>query len=110
MQIAGVHTIFLQTPRQDAKGQACAIDRHIDLFEHVRQCAYMIFMAVGQHYGLDFVLIFNQVGYIRYDQINAQHILIGEHQAGIYDQYLVIYTYNRHVLADFTQSAQGNNL
>ena len=110
MQVAGVHPIFLKTPLQDAQGQAGTIHRHIDLLQQVRQGADMVLMAVSQHHSLDHIPVLDEVGDIRDNEIYPQHILLREHEAGIDDQNLIIYTNNGHVLADFPKSAQGNDL
>ena len=96
------YSIFLQTTLKDAQGKSRAINRHIYLFQHIRQRTDMILMSMGQHNCLDMLPVFHQKSKIRNDQIYTQHFLIWEHQAGINKQYLFTVPHHCHIFADFT--------
>ena len=66
-------------------------------------------MAVREKYGLDFVLVFEQVGNVWNDNIDAQQFLIREHDAGVNDDDGPIGPKRHHVHAEFTESAKGND-
>ena len=51
-----------------------------------------------------------QIFIIGNDVINSNHIVSGEHDAGIYHQNLVLEFIGGHVLAYFPEPPQGNNL
>ncbi len=69
----------------------------------------MVFMAVGQENGLEFVLVFHQERGIRDHQIDPQHVIIRECQPGIHQDHVIAVDECRHVLADFPQTAQRND-
>ena len=66
-------------------------------------------MAVREKYGLDFVLVFEQVGDVRNDDVDAQQLLIGKHDARINDNHGAVRAERHHVHAEFTESAKGND-
>ena len=45
----------------------------------------MVFVAVGDDKGPDLVDILLQIGRIRNDQIDSQHVILGEGQAAVHD-------------------------
>ena len=69
----------------------------------------MVFMAMGDDNGLNLFFIFNQIGEVRNNNINAQQIFFRECQSGIeYDDFIAIFK-NGHVLTDFPKTSQRNN-
>src|SRR3972149_5912618 len=48
------------------------------------------------------------VGDVRDDQIDAQHLLLGEHEAGVDDDEVFAKLEDHHVLADLAEAAQGD--
>ena len=100
MQVARVDAVLLETSLKDAERQARAVNRHIDFLEHIRQGTDMVLMAVREHNGLDFILVFNQIADVRNDEVDAEHILIRKHQTRIDDENFIIHTDYRHILAD----------
>ena len=69
----------------------------------------MILMAMGQHETFDFALVLFQIRDIRDDIVHAQHILARENKAAIDDEDIILPLDDRHVFADLTDAAQGNN-
>ena len=67
-------------------------------------------MPVRQDNRLDLIPIFDQISNIRNDKVNAQHILLWEHQSGVNDKNLIIHTDGGHILSDFTKTAQRDDL
>ena len=110
MQIARIHTIFLETAFQNAQRQTRAIDRHIELFKDIGQGTDMVFVPVGQDNRLNHIAILQKIADIRNNEVHAQHIFFGEHEPGINHENFIANPDDRHVLADLPQSAQGNNL
>ena len=82
-EIAGIHAILLQPALQDAQGQPRAINGNINLLQHIRQRTDMVLMTMSQHNSLHLVLVLHQIRNIRNNQVNAEHFLVREHQAGI---------------------------
>ena len=103
---AGRQTMLLQLVFDQADGQLGGVDRHIEFFEQVRQTADVILMAVGDEQTLDAVLIFQHIGKIRNDQINAEHISIGENKSAVHEDHIPLAFIQRNVFADLTEAAQ----
>ena len=70
----------------------------------------MVFVAVGDDDAAQLFLALQQVADIGDDQVDAQHLFLGEHQAGIDDDDVVVVLDGHHVLADFAQAAEGDDL
>src|SRR6185369_13231268 len=51
-----------------------------------------------------------QVGDVGDDQVNAEHMRLGEHQAAIDDDDIIAVLENGHVQADLPQPAEGDDL
>ena len=71
--------------------------------------ADVVFMTVGEDDALHLAAVLAQVGQIRDDVIDAQHVIFREHQAGIHHQDLTVIFVDHHILANFAQSAQGDD-
>ena len=110
VQVARVNAVLLEAALEDAERQARAVDRHIDFLEDVRQCADVILVAVRQHDGLDLILVLDEVADVRDDEVDAEHVLIREHQARINDENLVIHADDCHILADLPQASERDDL
>ena len=80
------------------------------VLQDVRQRAGMILMAMRQHDGRDLVLVLEQIGDIRDDEIDAEHIVIREHEPRVDHEDLVIHLDDGHVLADFSEPAERDDL
>ena len=50
---------FLQLMFNKPHGKPCGIDRYIDLRQDIRQCADVVFMAVGDHKPFHLLFVFN---------------------------------------------------
>ena len=110
MKIAARYIVFLQPPRQYAERQLRAIDRHIEFLQHIRERPDMILMAMREHDGLHLVAIFHEICDVWNHEVNAKHVVLREHETSINQKNLVPISHDRHIFADFPQSAQGNNL
>ncbi len=64
-------------------GKARGINGQIDLFEQVGQAADVVFMAVRDNNALDAVLILDNIGEIRNDEVHAEHVAVREHDAAV---------------------------
>ena len=69
----------------------------------------MVLVSVGDEDAPDAVLVFQQVGEVRDDHVDAVHIVVGEAHAGIHHDHVAAVFINGHVLADLVETAQGNN-
>ena len=69
----------------------------------------MILMTVGDENTLDFVGILNSIAEIGNNQINAEHIGIGERKSAVNEYHITLTLIERHILADLVKSAQKCN-
>ena len=104
------HAVLLKLGTQDTCHQTRAIDRNIQLFEHIRQCTDVILMAVRDDNAAHLVLVPAQIRDIRNDQIDAQQIIVRKRHAAVNDKNVLSVLHDRHVLADLIESAQRYNL
>jgi hypothetical protein len=61
---------------------------------------------MGDEEGLDLLATFHEVGHIGHHQIDAEHLLVREHQAAVDDHDLIPVLEHRQVLADLAHTAQ----
>jgi len=69
--------------------ERCGIDGRGYLLEQVGQRSDMILVAVGQYDAAYVVAVFHEVRPVRDDEIDAEHIILGEHQSRVDDQKVV---------------------
>ncbi|CDC25498.1 uncharacterized protein BN668_01818 [Firmicutes bacterium CAG:466] len=103
------HFMLSELIFQQAQCQQCAEYRHFQLFQYIGQCADVVFVTVSQHDASDFFYVLCQIGNIRNNQVNAQHIVLGERQATVDDDDIVAVFQYGHILPDLFQTAQSDN-
>lgn len=96
------NVIFFQFPFDEAAYELGGVYGHIYFIEQVGQTADMVFMTMGDDDGPYFVPVFNQVTHVRDDEVDAEHVVIREGQAGVDDDNIIPVLDDRHILADFT--------
>ncbi len=87
-----------------------AVDRHVQLGQHPRQRADVVFVAVRQHDGAHVLAVLEQVAEIRNDDVDAEQLGFGKHQSGIDDDDVVTPANGHAIHAEFAESAEGYNL
>ena len=116
---AGVHlderrgrgeTVLLQFVLDQTDGQRGAVDRHVHLREQIRDAADMVLMAVGDDHAADAVAVLLQIGEIRDDQIDAEHIAVGERHTAVNDHDIALALKHGEVLADLVETAEEGDL
>ena len=107
---AGGQTMLLQLVFDQSDGELGRIDGHIELFEQIRQTADMIFMTVGDKQAFDTVFVFQHIGEIRNDQINAEHLGIREHQTAVHKDHIPLTFVQGNVFADLAKTAQRTDV
>ena len=75
-----------------------------------RQRTDVVLMTVGQEHAADLVFVFDQVRHVGNDQVDAVHFLIREAKTAVDDDDILAVFQNGHVLADFVESTEGNDL
>ena len=98
--------MLAQLVLDEAERQPAPVNRRGNLGQDVGQRSDMVFVAVGQQKAEHLFLPLGQVGDIRQHQVDAEHLLFGEHQAGVdHDDLLVVFE-NHHVAPDLAQSPE----
>ncbi len=87
------------------QGELGAVDRHVQLGEDPRQATDVVLVAVGQHDPAHLATVLNQVGDVRYDDVDAQQLFFGEHQTGVHDKDVVAEPKCQTIHAELTESA-----
>ena len=99
--------MFLDLVAEEAAGERRGVDGHArELGQDVRQTADMVLVGVRDEERLDLVAALLEVRHIGHDQVDAEHLLVGEHQAAVDDHDLVAVLEDVHVLADLAHAAQ----
>ena len=104
------HAVFLQPARQDAQCQRCAVYGAVDFLHYIRQRTDVVFVSVRKEDPLDHIFIFLEIGKIRNHQVDPQHIIIWKSKTGIDEDDFVPVFEGGHILADFPQSAQRDDI
>ena len=68
----------------------------------------MVLVAVGEDDPEHLLVLSEQVADVGDDEVDAGHVLAGEHQAGVDDQDLVVPLQGPHVAADLAEPAEGD--
>ena len=102
------HAAAAQLDLQQTAGEGGGVDRRRDLFQHVADGAGVVFVAVGDHDPANLVALVLQVTKVGDDVIDPQHVVLGEHDAGVDHQHVVAILQRHHVLPDLPQSTQGD--
>ena len=101
--------VLFELGLHQAQGQPRAVDRDVQLAEHVGQRADMVLVAMGEDDAANPVFPLHEVGDVGYDQVDPRHLILGEHDTRVDDQDLALALDDRHVLADLAQPAQRDD-
>ena len=70
----------------------------------------MVLMTVSNKYRFHLISVFNEIAEIRDHNIDPRHCFIRKGHACIYYDNFVAITESSHILPNFPQTSQGNNL
>ena len=105
-----VELVLLDLVAEQAAGQRRGVDRHAgELGQHVRQCADVVLVGMGDQERLDVGASFLEVGDVGDDQVDPEHLLVREHQAAVDHHDLVAVLEDEHVLADLPHPAERDD-
>ncbi len=96
--------VLTQLVFNQGKGQPGAIDRRLQFVKDIGGGADMVLMAMGKYKSPHPLLIGNQVTDIGNDQVNPQHIFLGENGAAVHDNNVLTIFKHGDVLSDFINS------
>ena len=101
--------VLLQLQRHQAQRQTGAVDRGLDLLQHVGQRADVVLVAVGQEDAADFLLVLDEVRHVGDHQIHAVHVALGKAHAAVHNDDVAAIFQHGHILADLIETAQAHN-
>ena len=102
--------VLLDLVAQQPARQRGGVDGHAgELRQDVGQPAHVVLVGVGDEEGLDALALVPQVGDVGHHEVDAEHLLVGEHQAAVDDDDLVAELEDRHVLADLADAAERDD-
>ena len=102
-------TVACQFDLDQAAGQGRGIDRGRHVRQQVLDGTDMVLVTVGDDDPMHLGGMVAQILEIRDDVVHPEHVIIGEHQAGIHDQDVAVVFVGHHVLADLAQAAEGDD-
>jgi hypothetical protein len=91
------------------EGELGAVDRDVELGEDPGQAADVVFVAVGEDDGADFLAVLSEIADVGDDDVDAEELFFGEHQAGIDDDNVVFIAEGQAVHAELAESAEGDH-
>ena len=104
-----LNAVLLQLQVHQRQRQFRSVERRGHLAQDVRRRADVVLVSVGKEVSAHVALLLHQIGHIRNDQIDAQHILFGENAAAVNHHNVILIFKNCHVLADFIHTAKADN-
>ena len=105
-----VELVLLDLVAEQAAGQGARVDRHArELGQDVRQAADVVLVGVGDQERLDVGAALLEVGDVGDDEVDAEHLLVGEHEPAVDDDDVVAVLEDVHVLADLAHPAERDD-
>src|ERR1700719_5042417 len=98
--------VLLQLGLDQAEGQPRPVDRNVQLLQRKGQPADVVLMTVGQEDADDLATGREQVGDVGEDKVDAEHVLLREHEARVDDDDLVLPLQHPHVDAARAEAAE----
>ena len=100
--------VLAQLVAQEAKRQRRAVHRNVEARQYVRQRADVVLVTVRQHDAADARRTLEQPRDVGNDQVDTEHLLLGEHKPGVDDHDVVAARDGEHVAADLPETAKRN--
>ena len=96
----------------EAEGELAGENRHlvVEVLQEIRQRTRMVLMAMGDDDATKLVLVLENVGVIRQDEVDAGLVVVGGHEACVDEHHVIAALEGGHVLADAVKAAQGDDL
>ena len=104
-----VELVLLQLRADESERQLRAVDRCRHLPEEVRERADVILMGVGDEDAAEAALPLPDVGEVGDDDVDPEHLLLGEHEAGVDEDEVVVDLQDERVAADLAQAAERDD-
>ena len=93
----------------EGEGELGAVDGDVELGEDPGQAADVVLVAVGEDDGADFVAVLDEIADVGDDDVDAEELFFGEHQAGIDDDDVILPAEGQAVHTELTQAPEGDH-
>ena len=103
-------SVLFQLVFDIGQGEFRAPDGHVQFAQNPGQGADVVFVPVGQDDAAHPLPVFDQIGNIGDNNVDAQQFGFGKHQAGIDDDDVVTPANGHAVHSELAQAAQGHNV
>ncbi len=103
------YSMLVQLAFRQAEGEVRCVNRNVDLLQHIRQRTEMIFVAMRENNGQDFVPVLFENFKIRNTNIDAIDALFGKTHARVQHEHLVAEAQQSTVHPELADTAEGNN-
>ena len=105
-----VELVLLDLVAEQAPGEGGRIDRHArELGQDVRQAADVVLVGVGDEEGAELGAVLLEIGDVGDDEVDAEHLLVREHEPTVDDDDVVAVLEEVHVLADLAHPAERDD-
>ena len=102
--------MFFELAFNVSQSEFGAVDGDFELGEDPRQAADVVLMAVGEDDAADHGAIFDEIGDVGDDDVDAEQFGLGEHKAGIDDDDVVLPANGSAVHAELAEASQRDDL
>ena len=111
-ELGRADVVLGELPLDDAEGELARVDGHLarEVLEQVRQRARVVLVAVRDDDATELLLVLEDVGVVREDEVDAGLSLVWEHETGVDEDHVVPVLEGGHVLADAVQASQRDDL
>ena len=103
-------SVFFEFVFDVGEGEFRAIDRNVQFTENPWQGADVVFMSMSENDAAYLMTIFEQIGDIGNDDVDAEQFGFGEHQAGVDDDDVIALADGHAVHAELAHAAQRNDM
>jgi hypothetical protein len=86
------------------------VDGDVKLGEDPGEATDMVFVAVGEDDAADESAVFNEIANVGDDDVDAEELLFGEHEAGVNDDDVVAEAEGEAVHAELAESTERDDL
>ena len=105
-----VELVLLDLAAEETAGEGRGVDRDArELRQHVGQAADVVLVGVGDQERPDVGLALLEVGDVGNDEVDPEHLLVGEHQPAVDHDDVVAVLEHVHVLADLADAAERDD-
>ena len=92
----------------EAEREAGAVHGHVHRLQDEREGADVVLVPVSEEDGLEQAGAFGEVGDLGDDDVDAEHLVLGEHHPHVDDHDVALVFEHHHVAADLAEAAEGN--